>query len=54
MASFNAYHTFWITTRKSGYIIEYKLLNAVDYGVPQNRERLFAVGHRGKFRFPLP
>jgi DNA (cytosine-5)-methyltransferase 1 len=38
--------------KKLGYIIEYKLLNAVDYGVPQNRERLFAVGHRGKFRFP--
>jgi DNA (cytosine-5)-methyltransferase 1 len=37
-----------------GYIIEYKLLNAVNYGVPQNRERLFAVGHRGKFRFPPP
>jgi DNA (cytosine-5)-methyltransferase 1 len=37
-----------------GYIIEYKLLNAVSYGVPQNRERLFAVGHRGTFRFPAP
>ena len=37
-----------------GYIIEYTLLNAVNYGVPQNRERLFAVGHRGKFRFPAP
>ncbi|MDR1216415.1 MAG: DNA cytosine methyltransferase [Treponema sp.] len=37
-----------------GYIIEYKLLNAVNYGVPQNRERLFAVGHRGKFHFPPP
>jgi DNA (cytosine-5)-methyltransferase 1 len=37
-----------------GYIIEYKLLNAVNYGVPQNRERLFVVGHRGKFNFPMP
>jgi DNA (cytosine-5)-methyltransferase 1 len=37
-----------------GYIIEYKLLNAVNYGVPQNRERLFVVGHQGKFRFPVP
>ena len=35
-----------------GYYIEYKLLNAVDYEVPQNRERLFVVGHRGKFSFP--
>ncbi|WP_107667474.1 DNA cytosine methyltransferase [Cyanothece sp. BG0011] len=35
-----------------GYIIEWKLLNAVDFGVPQNRVRLIVVGHRGKFQFP--
>ena len=35
-----------------GYIIEWKLLNSVDFGVPQNRERLMVVGHRGKFQFP--
>ena len=35
-----------------GYIVEYKLLNAVNFGVPQNRERLIVVGHRGKFKFP--
>lgn len=40
--------------RKLGYIIEYCLLNAVKFGVPQNRERLFVVGHRGKFTFPKP
>ena len=40
--------------KKLGYFIEYKLLNAVDYGVPQNRERLFLVGHRGRFNFPAP
>ncbi|MEZ4525886.1 MAG: DNA cytosine methyltransferase [Desulfobacterales bacterium] len=40
--------------REEGYDIEYKLLNAVNYGVPQNRERVFAVGHRRKFYFPLP
>lgn len=38
--------------KKLGYIIEYKLLNAVNYGIPQNRERLFVVGHRSKFMFP--
>lgn len=37
-----------------GYLIEYKLLNAVNYGVPQNRERLFVFGHRAKFNFPKP
>ncbi|MDR0390890.1 MAG: DNA cytosine methyltransferase [Planctomycetaceae bacterium] len=35
-----------------GYIIEYQLLNAMNFGVPQNRERLFVVGHRSVFRFP--
>ncbi|MDR3327407.1 MAG: DNA cytosine methyltransferase [Prevotellaceae bacterium] len=40
--------------RDLGYIVEYKLINAVNYGVPQNRERLFVVGHRSKFSFPKP
>ena len=38
--------------RKLGYLIDFKLLNAVNYGVPQNRERLFVFGHRAKFNFP--
>lgn len=37
---------------KLGYIVEYKVLNAVNYGVPQNRERLICVGHRSIFSFP--
>ena len=40
--------------RKLGYIIDFKLLNAVNYGIPQNRERLFVFGHRAKFHFPKP
>ncbi|MGH9208670.1 MAG: DNA cytosine methyltransferase, partial [Acidimicrobiales bacterium] len=40
--------------RGLGYIVDARLLNAVDYGVPQNRERLVVVGHRGGWRFPLP
>lgn len=40
--------------QKLGYFIDYKLLNAVNFGVPQNRERLFVVGHRAKFNFPKP
>jgi DNA (cytosine-5)-methyltransferase 1 len=35
-----------------GYQITIQMLNAVDYGVPQNRERVFIVGHRGGFKFP--
>lgn len=37
---------------KLGYLINYKLLNTVNHGVPQNRERLFVIGHRNKFIFP--
>lgn len=33
------------------YVIEVRLLNAVNYGVPQNRERVIVVGHRGEFHF---
>jgi len=40
--------------RKLGYFVSYRLLNAVSYGVPQNRERLFVIGHRTKFEFPKP
>lgn len=40
---------------KLGYNVEYKILNAADYGVPQNRLRVFFVGIKGKsFNFPKP
>jgi DNA (cytosine-5)-methyltransferase 1 len=42
------------TLQNEGYCIEYKLLNAVNYGIPQNRERVFVIGHKGKFNFPKP
>lgn len=37
---------------KLGYIIEFKCLNAVYYGVPQNRERMIVVGHKSSFHYP--
>lgn len=39
-----------------GYQICPKVLNAKDYGIPQNRERLFVIGFREKrnFKFPNP
>lgn len=40
------------TLQQLGYVIEFQLMNAVDYGVPQNRERVIVVGHRGKFAYP--
>lgn len=39
---------------KLGYIIESRCLNAVDYGVPQNRERMIVVGHKSSFHYPTP
>lgn len=37
-----------------GYHISLRLLNAVNYGVPQNRERLIVVGHTEVFHWPKP
>jgi DNA (cytosine-5)-methyltransferase 1 len=38
--------------KELGYVVEVRLLNAVHFGVPQNRERLVVVGHRGRFEWP--
>ncbi len=35
-----------------GYTVDFKLLNAVNFGVPQNRERFFLIGHNSEFNFP--
>ena len=38
---------------KLGYVVDYKILNSADYGVPQNRNRVFFVGIKNKkFKFP--
>lgn len=37
-----------------GYTPKVQLLNASNYGVPQNRERVIAVGCKGEFVFPEP
>jgi DNA (cytosine-5)-methyltransferase 1 len=38
--------------RSLGYILESRLLNAKDFGVPQNRERLIVVAHKGSWDWP--
>lgn len=37
-----------------GYILKYKVLNAVDYGVPQQRERVILVGFIGENKYEFP
>ena len=35
-----------------GYYVKYDVLNAVDYDVPQNRERVICIGSKKEFFFP--
>ena len=49
--------TFTQNLREAGYKVYSKVLNAINFSVPQNRKRLFIVGIRvdldpGGFRFP--
>lgn len=54
----------WKTMQKVfddlGYTWKYQILNAKNYGIPQNRERIFVVGFRNdlvlkqEFNFPAP
>lgn len=39
-----------------GYDVHFRILNSKDYGIPQNRERLFCLGFKKptEFRFPAP
>jgi DNA (cytosine-5)-methyltransferase 1 len=54
-----AFHEEAIKTLSSlGYFVEWKVLNAADYQVPQERQRLFIMGnrlgHKNKFPDPIP
>ena len=44
------------TLKDLGYHVQYAVLNALDYGLPQKRERVIIVGHREPifFSFPSP
>lgn len=54
--SVNGVHTFFPHEDSVPYHIYFKVLNAKDYGVPQNRERIFIIGIRddedNNFQFP--
>lgn len=54
---FKADFDMWLGTLESyGYQNYWKVLNAKDYGVPQNRERVFVISilGGGQFSFPNP
>lgn len=42
------------TLKESGYSVDHKVLNALDYGLPQKRERVIIVGHRDNISFTFP
>lgn len=49
------YETFHQAAESLGYVVEGKILNAADYGVPQTRKRAFVIGVRdGEPPWPEP
>ena len=42
------------TLQELGYHVQYAVLNALDYGLPQKRERVIIVGHREPIMFSFP
>ena len=51
------FETILQTLDELGYNVEWQVLNSKDFGVPQNRERVFIIGHlrgeRGRKVFPI-
>tara|TARA_Y100001973_G_C5190786_1_gene330833 strand:+ start:1104 stop:2069 length:966 start_codon:yes stop_codon:yes gene_type:complete len=41
------FHTILRILSEMGYDVEWQVLNSKDFGVPQNRERVYIVGHLG-------
>jgi len=54
----NAFNNFLTQFENAGYNVAWKLLDAHDFNVPQNRLRVFIIGYRKDlaktFEFPLP
>jgi DNA (cytosine-5)-methyltransferase 1 len=43
-----------VLEKELGYHVQYAVLNALDYGLPQKRERVIIVGHREPIMFSFP
>lgn len=50
----NTFKTIISHLEKLGYNVYYKVLNALDYGVPQKRERIIICGFLSKVNFEFP
>ena len=52
----NTWNIMWTLLKeleRFGYIVKWKILNTKDYGIPQNRERIYIVGCKDKeFEWP--
>jgi DNA (cytosine-5)-methyltransferase 1 len=51
-----AFRTIFEALTSAGYALTWRVVNAADYGVPQQRERVIIIGRRGRtpFAFPTP
>jgi DNA (cytosine-5)-methyltransferase 1 len=47
----NTLSTILSTLESLEYTVSYKLLNSKDFGVPQNRERIVIIAHKGGIKF---
>ena len=50
----NTFRTIKEHLKELGYNVHTRVLNALDYGVPQNRERIFIVGFLDDITFSFP
>lgn len=50
------WHVIYDIFKDLGYDVHFRVLNSKDYGIPQNRERLFCLGFKEptEFSFPAP
>ena len=50
--TFNVIWTALLELEKYGYKVNWKVMNTKDYGIPQNRERIYFVGTKSVFEWP--